>query len=153
MKWYEIMLTIINILAVLIGPLVAVIITQRLQQKKDKRQDKIEVFRHLMTYRHLGYYDSNSVNIINSIPIVFWDNDEVIQAYYQYLDLLNSDKTNLQEKLKQIDFRKNDMLETMAKSLGYDNINWCIIRKSYLPKELINENKMENTDKKNKCEN
>lgn len=47
---------------------------QYLQDRSEKRKDKMRVFSHLMSYRSFGYVDQYSVNVFNSVPIVFYVN-------------------------------------------------------------------------------
>lgn len=71
----------INLAALVIIPILAVIIAQNLQDRSEKRKDKMRVFSHLMSYRSFGYVDQYSVNVFNSVPIVFYDDKEVIEKY------------------------------------------------------------------------
>ena len=66
-------LNIINLIAIIIIPILAVIIGQKLQDRSEKRKDKMRVFSHLMSYRSFDYVDQISVNVFNSVPIVFHD--------------------------------------------------------------------------------
>ena len=49
--WYKIL----NIIALLLIPIVAVIVGQKLQERAKKRDDKMQVFKILMTNRGLGW--------------------------------------------------------------------------------------------------
>ncbi len=64
-------LKIINIIAIIVIPIFAVLVGQWLQNRSEKRKDKMRVFTHLISYRAFGYADPCSVNIFNSVPIVF----------------------------------------------------------------------------------
>lgn len=132
-------LDIINIIAIIVIPIFAVLIGQWLQNRSEKRKDKVRVFSHLMSYRAIGYVDQQSVNILNLIPIVFNDDKNVIEKYNIYLKSLNIKTEDFPQKQKEIENNKTKMLEEMAKNLGYKNINWEIIQNTYLPQGLINE--------------
>ena len=132
-------LDIINIIAIIVIPIFAVLIGQWLQNRSEKRKDKVRVFSHLMSYRAIGYVDQQSVNILNLIPIVFNDDKNVIEKYNIYLKSLNIKTEDFPQKQKEIENNKTKMLEEMAKNLGYKNINWEIILNPYLPQGLINE--------------
>ncbi len=132
-------LDIINIIAIIVIPIFAVLIGQWLQNRSEKRKDKVRVFSHLMSYRAIGYVDQQSVNILNLIPIVFNDDKNVIEKYNIYLKSLNIKTEDFPQKQKEIENNKTKMLEEMAKNLGYKNINWEIIQNQYLPQGLINE--------------
>lgn len=132
-------LDIINIIAIIVIPIFAVLIGQWLQNRSEKRKDKVRLFSHLMSYRAIGYVDQQSVNILNLIPIVFNDDKNVIEKYNIYLKSLNIKTEDFPQKQKEIENNKTKMLEEMAKNLGYKNINWEIIQNPYLPQGLINE--------------
>lgn len=104
----------------------------------------MRVFSHLMSYRAFNYTDQYSVNILNSIPIVFYKDADVREKYKNYIQSLNIKPEDVLQKQKEIEDNKTKMLESMAKSLGYKNINWETIQNPYLPQGLINEKANEN---------
>lgn len=109
-------LDIINIIAIIVIPIFAVLIGQWLQNRSEKRKDKVRVFSHLMSYRAIGYVDQQSVNILNLIPIVFNDDKNVIEKYNIYLKSLNIKTEDFPQKQKEIENNKTKMLEEMAKT-------------------------------------
>ena len=137
-------LNIINLIAIIIIPILAVIIGQRLQDRSEKRKDKMRVFSHLMSYRSFDYVDQISVNVFNSVPIVFHDDKEVIERYNIYLKSMNITPEQMDQKRKEIDDNKTKMLEAMAKALKYKNINWELIQNPYIPIGLLNHIQQEN---------
>ncbi len=145
-------LNIINIIAIIVIPILAVIVGQWLQNRSEKRKDKMRVFTHLMSYRAFGYVDQYSVNIFNSVPIVFYDNKEVIEKYNIYLKSLNIKEEDVKQREKEIDDNKTKMLEAMAKALKYKNIDWERIQNPYIPIGLLNYINQENTYKKGQLE-
>ncbi len=54
MSKFEIILTIINVFAIIVIPIVAVFVGQKLQDRSQKRKDKLEIFRALMMNRGIG---------------------------------------------------------------------------------------------------
>ena len=142
----------INLVAIIVIPILAVIIGQYLQDRSEKRKDKMRVFTHLMSYRSFGYIDQYSVNIFNSVPIIFYDDKEVIEKYNSYLKSLNIKPDDAQIKQKEIEDNKTKMLEAMAKALKYKNINWELIQNPYLPKGLLDQIDAENTYKRGQVE-
>ena len=127
----------INLAAIIIIPIVAVVIGQFLQNRSEKRKDKMRVFTHLMSYRALGYVDINSVNILNSVPIIFYNDEEVIRSYSAYTKSLNIKPEDAQQKQKEIEDNKTKMLIAMSKALGYKKIDWETIQNPYIPKGLL----------------
>lgn len=142
----------INLVAIIVIPILAVIIGQYLQDRSEKRKDKMRVFTHLMSYRSFGYIDQYSVNIFNSVPIIFYDDREFIEKYNSYLKSLNIKPDDAQIKQKEIEDNKTKMLEAMAKALKYKNINWELIQNPYIPKGLLDQIDAENTYKRGQVE-
>lgn len=58
----------INIAAIILAPVVSVIVGQILQNRAKKRQDKMEIFKALMTSRVYGWTNASvyALNIIDS---------------------------------------------------------------------------------------
>lgn len=54
MSTFEIIMAIINVAALIIVPIAAVFIGQKLQDRNQKRKDKMEIFRVLMMNRGIG---------------------------------------------------------------------------------------------------
>ncbi len=74
--WYKIL----NIVALLLVPIVAVIVGQKLQERAKKREDKMQIFKVLMTSRELGW-SQDMVWALNIIDVVFADDDAVIRQW------------------------------------------------------------------------
>ena len=68
-------MNIINIVAVLVAPIVAVWIGQKLQDRHDRRNDKIELFKTLMMARN--GWNIESVRALNVLDVVFSDDENV----------------------------------------------------------------------------
>lgn len=61
-------LELLNLIAVFVAPIAAVIIGQLLQDFSEKRKDKMRIFQCLMTHRATGWGDSfEAVNALNSM--------------------------------------------------------------------------------------
>ena len=101
---------IINIAAIIIIPIVSVVIGQYLQNRSEKRKDKVDVFKTLMTYRNSGYTDSKCVNALNMIPILFIKDKKVMQAYSEFVILMNTTDKN-KDAEKQITIKKVKLLQ------------------------------------------
>ena len=123
---------IINCVAILIAPIISIHISQKLQDRDKKRQDKLDVFKTLMTCRIYGW-TPQSVNALNIINVVFADEPDVIEQwnkYYKALWVNNPDDKQLQT----IKEEQETLLLTMAKVLGYkDQITLQTIQKPYMP--------------------
>ena len=134
----------LTITAVLIGPIIAVRLTRYLDDKKEERERKLQVFKTLMETRA---YTISWIHVaaLNRIDVEFCKNKTVIGAWKQYLDLLNS--TGMEPNLW-ADKRLNlfvDLLHTMGKSLDYDFDKTHIKNSSYSPKahgNILDEQKV-----------
>ena len=126
---------ILNLLAIIIIPIAAVLIGQHLQNRAEKRKDKMHIFKVLMTSRIYGW-TQESVHCLNIIDIVFSDDEKVRNAWKDLFDkycVQNPDDT----QLKKIQNAQYKLLETMAKSLGYkDKVTWETIQNPYVPDGL-----------------
>lgn len=129
--------TIINIVALFLAPIIAVVVGQYLQNRAKKRDDKMNIFKTLMTNRIFSW-TPESVYALNSIDIVFADNKKVCKQWKEFYDSLcvgNADNASL----KKIEKEKYKLLEVMANSLGYKGkITWEIIQNPYIPQGMSN---------------
>lgn len=124
------------ILAVLLGPVIAVQLTRYLDNQKEERERKLNVFKTLMATR--AYTVSwDHVVALNRIDLEFdrkkSDEKAVIDAWKAYLDLLNErNLTNEQWNVKRVELLV-ELLHTMAKVLDYDFDKTHIKNSSYAP--------------------
>lgn len=125
----------INIIAIIISPIVAVIVGQYLQNKSKKREDKLEIFKILMVSRGLGW-STESVRALNIIEVVFSDDKNVLNQWKKYYDKLCVEEPN-ETELSKIKIEGDKLLEVIAKSLGY-KITWETIQNPYIPRGLTN---------------
>lgn len=68
MSTFEIIMAIINVAALIIVPIAAVFIGQKLQDRNQKRKDKMEIFRVLMMNRGIGW-TADTVRALNIIDV------------------------------------------------------------------------------------
>ena len=76
---------ILNLIAIFIIPVVAVIVGQHLQNRAEIRKDKMHIFKVLMTSRIYGW-TQESVHCLNIIDIVFADDKKVRDAWKDLYD-------------------------------------------------------------------
>lgn len=129
---------ILNLIAIFIIPVVAVIVGQHLQNRAEIRKDKMHIFKVLMTSRIYGW-TQESVHCLNIIDIVFADDKKVRDAWKDLYDkycVENLDET----QIKKIQNAQYKLLETMANSLGYkDKVTWETIHNPYIPKGILQQ--------------
>ena len=133
----------VNLVAVIIIPILAVIIAQYLQNRSEKRKDKMQIFKVLMTSR-IYSWTPESVHCLNLIDVVFSDDKEVRKAWKDLYDkycVENPTETEL-KKIKDAQYK---LLETIAHSLGYKNkITWETIQNPYIPNGMISQQMQQN---------
>lgn len=130
-------MSIINLMAIVVIPIVAVIIGQMLQNRAQKRNDKIQIFKILMTSRIYGW-TPEIVQALNLLEIVFADDKAVCEQWKVYYDKLCVENPTDTE-LSKIKKEKDRLLEIMAKSLGYKNITLATIQSPYIPKGMTDQ--------------
>lgn len=136
MSSFEITIAIINIAAIIVIPIAAVVIGQKLQDRGQKRKDKLDIFKILMMNRSMGW-SSESTRALNIIDIVFADDVDVRIKWGEYYTLLCIQNPNAMQK-KQEQTAQDKLLEAMAKSLGYkDQVTWDKIQNPYIPQGMI----------------
>lgn len=110
-------LELLNLIAVFVAPIAAVIIGQLLQDFSEKRKDKMRIFQCLMTHRATGWGDSfEAVNALNSIDIVF-STDKKVRSCWAFFRSKCYKNFSDQERLT----AQWKLLEAIAVSLGYKN--------------------------------
>ena len=126
---------IINIIALIIIPVLAVVIGQKLQVCAQKRNDKMQIFKILMTSRIFGW-TNESVQAMNLIDVVFADDKAVRKQWKICFDKMCVENPT-DTDLSKIKLEREKLLEAMAKSLGYkDIITWESIQNPYIPKGM-----------------
>ena len=134
MEWKDIL----NLIAIIVIPIAAVLIGQWLQSRSEKRKDKMQIFKILMTSRIYGW-TQESVYCMNIIDIVFADDKIVRDAWKDLYDKYCVQNPN-ETQLKKIQNAQYKLLETMAKSLGYkDKVTWETIQNPYVPDGMIRQ--------------
>ena len=130
---------IVTLVASIVSGIVATIATLCWQNNHDRKNQKIQIFKVLLAYR--GRVESEEcVNALNSIEGVFYSDEKVKKAWYDFLDeteKLPSANPNISDKhLK--------LLEEIAKTIGYKDVKWNDIKRSYYPTCLYNKISDEN---------
>lgn len=129
-------IAILTILAIFLGPILAVQISQYLERNRWKRERKLNLFKDLMATR-LTTLAPQHIQALNMIGVEFdpkasLDKD-VIEAWKVYLDHLydkNYPKETWESRRAELMI---DLLQKMAKSLDYDFDKSHIKSTSYYP--------------------
>ena len=129
---------VLNLIAIIAIPIAAVLIGQWLQNRSEKRKDKMQIFKTLMTSRIYGW-TPNSVDALNIIDVVFADDVKVRAAWKDLNDKYHVSDPD-QQHLKKIENAQYKLLEAIACSLGYkDKITWETIQNPYMPIGMVNQ--------------
>lgn len=123
-----------NIVAIILSPLIASLITIYLTNKYNKKKDKIEILKKLMITR-LNNSTMDYVYALNLIDIIFYDSDDVRNEYKKLLKEYNTNNPDLNE----IYTRKLKLIEAILNNIGYNKINWEAISKPYAPNWYYDE--------------
>ena len=120
---------IINVIAIILGPIIAVIITLVYQKYKEKRDAKYRLFLTLMAHRKSFPPTIAWVESLNLIDVVFADHPKVVELWHQYYDLLHQESKDYTKR----EHKYLELLSAMAKTLGYKNLQQTDIDKFYTP--------------------
>ena len=133
-------MTAINIAAILLSPLIAVLVTLWFQRRKEKRDAKLWTLGTLVSTRHVGPTDEK-VRALNMIDITFRDSAEVRRLWHEYFGMLNNVGLNNPLGWQQRQTKNLEMLAAMAKHVGYGkSISHLDIDRVYYPEGLGRQN-------------
>ena len=127
------------IISAVLSGLLATSITLLWQSRSDKIRLKREIFTTLMAYRY-NIAAAESVKALNCVQVVFYDNNNVRDAWTKFKAMADKQPFVQQDIVD----AHISLLEEIAKTLKYKNINWTEIKSSYYPEaiaEEINEGK------------
>ena len=127
----------LNFSAILLGPVIAMCIGRYLQTQATKRDEKMHIFKVLMTSRGAATFEY--VIACNTIDIVFSDDKGVRQRWKELYETLHTEQDNDADREAMAKARYR-LLEAIALALGYkDKITWETIQNPYNPKWLADK--------------
>lgn len=121
----------INLAAIFLGPLLAVLVTLWWQSRKQKRDAKEKLFLSLMAHRRAFPPAPEWVNSLNVIDVVFADVPQVVQLWHEYYAGLHTPPANNNHQQREHTYLL--MLSAMARNLGYRKLEQTDIDKFYTP--------------------
>lgn len=136
----SLILSICQIIAVAIVPLIVWVLGNLWQQKKSKEEAKMSLFLTLMANRKSVVITKEWVDALNQIDVVFQDNKKVRKAWREYFD-------SLDEKSQYNKDRESfllDLLSEMANALGYKDLRQTEIARFYNPQAFSNQQQIVN---------
>lgn len=121
---------IIMIIAVILGPIAAVYVGQKLVAESEKRKEKMFILKTLLICRN-NKLNFSYVEAINSIDVIFIDNKDVRVACRKLIKIYAEQKAGSDEEKKCL----IELIEKITEDLGYKNkITWNdVYEESYFP--------------------
>jgi hypothetical protein len=119
----------LTLVALISGPVVAVIITLWYQARVEKRRAKERLFVTLMSHRRSIPIAPEWVQALNVIDVVYADHPKVVGKWHELFDVLNLVPYN-QARMTHVSL---EMMSEMAKVLGYKDLQQTDIDKFYVP--------------------
>lgn len=135
----NIILAIVQIIAVAIIPLVVWWLGNKWQDRKAKEDAKRQLFLTLMANRQCNPINKEWVDALNMIDVIFQDDKKVRSAWRAYYDSL--DPSSQYNKITNSFLL--DLLSEMANSLGYNNLKQTEIDKAYTPQGFVDNSNMQ----------
>ena len=134
------LLSALTIFAIFYGPIAALKIQRKLDEEREARSRKLQIFKTLMSYR-VTRMSPHYVQGLNLIDVEFTgDNDKekaVREAWKELNDLFANFKTTLNAEDKANDLNAA-LLAAMGRSLGYDFDKVYLKKGGYYPEFLMN---------------
>ncbi len=135
--------TLINIIAIILSPIIALFISHRIQINYEKRKEKIEILKTLMARRVLAN-SIEYVNALNTIDIIFADSPKVKAAYKDLYEAYNQPNFDISKSHMML----TKLIESIVVDVGYkEKITWDAIQQPYYPVWLNNQIQADSTIK------
>ena len=125
--------------AILLSPVIAVCVSIAIQNRKEKRQQRLFIFSSLMSTRHLVVSDE-IVRALNMIDVVFCDKKKIRDLWKAYYDMLSNAGLNNPEGWRQRDIKRVELITEMAKEVGLGKeVTFADVNRVYMPTGLIED--------------
>ena len=122
-----------NIIAVVLGPIVAVTITLYYQRYKEKQDAKHKAFLVLMAHRKSIPPNPSMTQVLNVLDVVFAKNRKVVDLWHKYYSLLSQPPSQEREHTWL------ELLSEIAKDLHYPTLTQTDMDKFYLPQGQLDQ--------------
>jgi len=126
----------LNIVAVLLSPLVAVIVGQRLQTMKARRDEKRFILATCLAHRAAWAMSEDSVRALNLIDIVFSESKAVRDHWKQLKEATLGNVTD-PSVAKFIEDKYTALLDEMARDLKLGKLSQLDLNSPYLPQGVV----------------
>ncbi|MBU2538093.1 MAG: hypothetical protein KKH22_06615 [Proteobacteria bacterium] len=122
-----------NLIAVIVGPIIAVIITLLYQKHKEKQDTKHRAFLLLMAHRKSIPPNFAMVEVLNTLDVVFSKNQKVVDLWHKYYTLL------AQPPSQEREHTWLELLSEIANDLDYPTVKQTDLDKFYIPQGHIDQ--------------
>ncbi|XSG83186.1 MAG: DUF6680 family protein [Methyloligella sp. ZOD6] len=134
----ELTIAVATILAIVVGPVIAVWITRINDDNRADRARKLDIFRTLMRTRRMPVHIEH-VGALNLVEIEFIDHPNVVKAWKDYLNILSEKMPPIEEKdrfdsaLKKRDTLLTKLIYEISQALGIKVEQLDILEGNYVP--------------------
>jgi len=142
--WLNIAILVVTAAAIVVGPIVAVRLTLRLETLRENVRRKYQTFHALMRTRRVTL-SAEHVTALNVIQTEFHDDEKVIAAYKKYIDNLGvpgpppgSKEAAFKRFVDDRDDAFNEMMFEIGKHLGFSLDKRELAKYSYAPQGWYN---------------
>lgn len=129
------------VIATFLGPVIAVLITRWIDERRRTRDSRLAIFRSLMATRR-AWLSPEKVTALNMVEIDFHGIKLVEDAYQEVVTHLNNPKISFAKDPKEWEDRHRKLLtkllSEMAKVLGYKLQQLDMLDGGYYPQGLLN---------------
>jgi hypothetical protein len=131
-----------SIIAIVASPLVAVLVTVWLQNRKERRQQQLWTLSTLIANRSDPLTPDNII-ALNLIDLVFHDKSTVRQLWREYYEMLSNEGLNNPTGWQQRSAKSIELITEMAKGLGYGKaISHLDVGRVYTPVGMSQQSEM-----------
>lgn len=134
----ELWMGISTIIAVVMGPILAVLITRFIDDQRAAKARKLDIFRSLMKTRRMPIHFEH-VGALNLVEVEFIGNKEVIKAWRDYLGNLGNElppfdqRDRYNDELKRRDSYHTKLIHEISKVLNLHVEQLDILEGNYVP--------------------
>jgi hypothetical protein len=126
----------LTILAILLGPIMALMIQRDLDKKRERDKRRREVFRTLWSTKTFpGRLHFRHVEALNMIGLEFAGKRAVLEAWKEYLDFLNQPvpETGSEQFYRERNSKFTELIFAISQDLGYEFSRLEVERLDYSP--------------------
>jgi hypothetical protein len=128
-----------SVLAVLLSPFIAVLVSAWLQDRKERKQQQLSILWSLIATRH-EIFSPEAVRALNVIDLVFHDRRSVRQLWREYYEMVCNEGLNNELGYAQRRNKNLELVTEMANVLGYGKqISHLDVDRVYIPNSVVNQ--------------